>query len=761
MTSGLSLLSDYPSLTGKEAQSLHAAGYHTVSDILDHFPKRYEDRRQFDSFPTLPTGKPVCLMGGVIDASTKGFGKTRFYEAIVMDGSGGVFGSGKITCRWFNMPFMSKVVAAGHQVIAYGKVKEQAGRLIIDHPEIEVIREDDEETNSETIHLNRIVPIYKNISGINQRRLREIIHTFLNTTDPESLTFPYPVSETPRHQDLLETHFPTSHETGHTARRRFALEAFFELQLNVVWQRTRHLSQNGRILGKKTTLLTEFYHSLPFDLTGAQKRSIKEIIADMRSPRPMNRLLQGDVGSGKTFVALAAILLAIDSGADAALMAPTQILAEQHYLTFQKHLAPLGIKVVLRTAAHRKETLPQERNRDYEVATTEQQNPSNKTKEKLGELRELGSENAAQPQQQPEQNTQPQPPTSHSALGTSHSEKNQPQSPTAHSSPITRHSTEATIFIGTHALLYDPDLFNDLGLVVIDEQHKFGVVQRASLIAQGTLPDVLVMTATPIPRSLTMTIYGDLDVSLLDEKPAGRGKIITALRKKPKQKDITDFVKAQLKEGRQAYLVYPLVEESSSVKAKSAVEEFPKWQKRLGVENVGLIHGKLRPEEKDAVMEKFRSGKLKALVATTVIEVGVDVPNANLLILHNAERFGLAQIHQLRGRIGRGQHKSYCILLTDSKLPEAIEKLTILENTSDGFQLAEEDLRLRGPGDVLGTAQSGLSDLRFADFITDTPLIREARKLADQVFQEDPTLTADHKALHPLITENQAPQGAH
>ena len=706
MISGQSDLSTLGNLSSKETSAFESAGFHTVADLLANFPKRYEDRRQFDNFPNQATGKPVCLTGGVIDARTKGFGKTRFYEAVIMDGSGGVFGSGKITCRWFNMPFMSKVVAAGHQVIAYGKVKESAGRLVIDHPELEVVAADCIRPAEQTIHLARIVPIYKNISGINQRRLREIIHTLLQSADPDSLSFPHPVSENPRHADLLETHFPTSAESGHTARRRFALEAFFTIQLNVVWQRTRYLEHNGRILGKKTTLLKAFYENLPFDLTNAQKRSIKEIIADMRQPRPMNRLLQGDVGSGKTFVALAAMLLAIDSGADAALMAPTQILAEQHYLTFQKHLAPLGINIVLRTANHKKE-----RNRDLEIATT----------------------------QAP---TQPQSPTSHFSLGTSH-------------------SSEATVFIGTHALLYDPDLFTDLGLVVIDEQHKFGVVQRATLIQQGTLPDVLVMTATPIPRSLTMTIYGDLDVSLLDEKPAGRGKIITALRNKPKQKDITDFVKAQLAEGRQAYLVYPLVEESESVKAESATEAFPKWQKRLGAENVGLIHGKLRPEEKDAVMEDFRSGKLKALVATTVIEVGVDVPNANLLILHHAERFGLAQIHQLRGRIGRGAHKSYCILLTDSKLPEAIEKLTVLEKTSDGFEIAEADLQLRGTGDILGTAQSGLTDLRFADFITDTDLIRKARQLADQVFQEDPTLTQEHKNLRPLIAENQAPRGAH
>ncbi len=678
MISGNDHISSIPTLAGKEIHSLEEARFTTVAGLLDHFPKRYEDRRQFDRFPNQPTAKPVCLTGGVIDAANKGFGKTRYYEAVILDGAGGVFGSGKVTCRWFNMPFMSKIVATGHQVIAYGKVKEQGGRLIIDHPELEVLPENDEE--SETIHLDRIVPIYRNISGISQRRLREIIHGALRDAEPDTLTFPYPVSEKSRYGELLETHFPTTAESGKTARRRFALEAFFTLQLNVVWRRSLHFSHEGRVLGRKTTLLKAFYNNLPFDLTGAQKRAIREIVADMRQSRPMNRLLQGDVGSGKTFVALAAMLLAIDSGTDAALMAPTQILAEQHFLTFKKWLDPLSVDVVLRT----------------------------------GNVRGGGN-----------------PPT------------------------------RPTIVIGTHALLHDPELFTDLGFVVIDEQHKFGVAQRAALIRQGTLPDVLVMTATPIPRSLTMTIYGDLDVSLLDEKPAGRGKIITALRSKPKQKDITDFVKAQLAEGRQAYLVYPLVVESEKVKAESATEAFPKWRKRLGEGNVGLIHGKLRPEEKDAVMEEFRSGKLKALVATTVIEVGVDVPNANLMILHHAERFGLAQLHQLRGRIGRGEHKSYCILITDSKLPEAIEKLSVLEKTADGFEIAEADLQLRGPGDVLGTAQSGITDLRFADFITDTELIREARALADGVLKIDADLCGIHRNLRPLVHDHTAPQGAH
>jgi ATP-dependent DNA helicase RecG len=381
---GQTELSSLPALSAKEIQALAAAGITTVANLLEYFPKRYEDRRQFDRFPNQATAKSVCLTGGVIDAGNKGFGKMRFYEAIIMDGAGSVFGSGKVTCRWFNMPFMSKVIAAGQQVIAYGKVKEQGGRLIIDHPEIEVIDDDGE---TATIHLNRIVPIYKNISGINQRRLREAIYVAVDCIHHANY-FPYLVSESDRKADLRETHFPTSAESAKSARRRFALEAFFNLQLNVVWQRNRHRSHQGRVLGKKTTLLKAFYSSLPFDLTNAQKRSIKEIIADMREPRPMNRLLQGDVGTGKTFVAMAAMLLAIDSGADATLMAPTQILAEQHFLTFKKWLEPLGVKLVLRTANKHESTIAE--------------------------------------------------------------------------------SHAPTIFIGTHALLYDPELFTDLGLVVID-----------------------------------------------------------------------------------------------------------------------------------------------------------------------------------------------------------------------------------------------------------------------------------------------------
>jgi ATP-dependent DNA helicase RecG len=667
-------LTAIPLMPPKDIVALVAAGMTTPAAVLGHLPRRYEDRRRFDAFPNQASPVPVCLRGTVIDAALRGFGHgRRFYEAIVMDGAGGVFGSGKVTCRWYNMPFIHKLLATGHEVIVYGKVKDANGRLVIDHPEFEILREDDAAAAS--IHLERIVPIYKNIPGLAQRRLREIIHLLLHHTDPLTLASAADIIPAPpRHQALCELHFPQAMDQAHAARRRFAREEFFVLQLNVVWRRARYHERAGRILGTRTTLLKRFYQSLPFDLTNAQKRSIKEIVADMREPRPMNRLLQGDVGSGKTFVAMAAMLLAIDSGCQAALMAPTQILAEQHYLTFRRWLDPLDIRITLRTA-----------NRED---------------------------------------------ASHLPL-----------------------SGPPQIIIGTHALLYDSVSFRDLGLIVIDEQHKFGVAQRAALVSQGLVPDVLVMTATPIPRTLTMTLYGDLDVSLLDEKPPGRGKIVTAVRIAPKQADVTRFIKQQIADGRQAYLVYPLVDESETVKVESAVEAHEKWQKRLRGSEVGLIHGKLKPEEKEAVMRRFRDGGIAALVATTVIEVGMDVPNASIMVLHHAERFGLAQMHQLRGRIGRGGHKGWCILLTDGKNPEGLEKLKILERTSDGFEIAEADLQLRGPGDVLGTSQSGLADLRFTDFLADTALLREARVLADSVLAADPFLTGCHHALRGLIQQ--------
>ncbi len=668
-------LSSLEGIAPKNGVALAASEIKTVGDLLDWFPHRYEDRRSFDAFPAGGGGGAVCLRGTVVDSARKRFGGRRqFYEIVIQEGGGDILSSNKITCRWFNMPYVHRMVAVGHEVVVYGKPKDSAGRLIIDHPEFEVVRVE----AGGSIHLERIVPIYRNVTGIPQRRLREIVHEVLQQIDPASLEAAYEIDPgMGRAEAMRAVHFPEEMARTREARRYFALEEFFILQLNVLWRRQLHLQHPGRVQGKKTGMLKAFYESLPFDLTAAQKRSVREVTGDMRNEHPMNRLLQGDVGSGKTFVAMCAMLLAVESGSQAALMAPTQILAEQHYLTFRKWLAPLGLRLALVTGARKA----------------------------LDHLEIEG---------------------------------------------------EPQIVIGTHALLYDNIDFEDLGLVVIDEQHKFGVTQRGRLIRQGIMPDVLVMTATPIPRTLTLTIYGDLDVSVLDEMPAGRGKIVTGLRVKPKVTDLTKFLKEQLAEGRQAYLVYPLVEESGAVKAQSATGEFEKWQKRLKDYEVGLLHGQMKPEEKDEVMARFRDNDLQVLVATTVVEVGVDVANASVMVIHHAERFGLAQLHQLRGRIGRGEHKSYCVLLTDGKSEEALRKLRVLEKTRDGFKIAEEDLLRRGPGEVLGTAQSGLTDLRFVDYLADTALVREARRLAEELLERDPDLL-DYPKLREKIREGREP----
>ncbi len=657
-----------PGVRPREAEALQSAGVTTLAALLDHLPRRHEDRRRFDRFPNQPSPDPVCLRGLVFDVGRRGFGsRSSFVEATVLQGHGDVFESGKIALRWFNMPYIHRALAAGQDIIVFGKVKEHGGRLIINHPEFEVI-DPDAEDPAAPVHLERIVPVYRNIPGLPQRRLREIIHLALAAVDPATLAFPVAIAAAPpRHTLYRNAHFPDDPGQVARAMRAFALEEFLRLQLNVVWRRRHHRRQAGRAHGRRTALLKKFHASLPFDLTGAQKRSIREVLDDMRAPVPMRRLLQGDVGAGKTFVAMAAMLLAVDSGGQAALMAPTQILAEQHFLTFRKWLEPLGVRLELLTGSR-------------------------------GDATHDGD----------------QPPD---------------------------------IVIGTHALLHRPGVFRDLGLIVIDEQHKFGVLQRETLISHGTTPDVLVMTATPIPRTLTMTLYGDLDVSLLDERPAGRGRVVTGLRVAPKQTDVTKFVKDQLAEGRQAYLVYPLVEESESLKIESAVEAHAKWEKRLKGHQVGLLHGKLPPEEKERVMSEFRDGRLHALVATSVIEVGVDVPNASVMILHHAERFGLAQLHQLRGRIGRGGHKGYCVLITDGKNDAAMEKLRVIGQTADGFEIAEADLRLRGPGELLGTRQSGLTAMRFPEFLADTALLREARAIAERLLDEDPALNTRHAPL--------------
>ncbi len=662
-------------------------GLSTLGDLLKHYPRRYEDRRRFDRFPDEEMENPACLLGLVTKTSLKRIGGwRRMFEITLENESGGIF-SQPLTCRWFNMPYIQKMIAVGHHLVLFGRPKKRGRQIVIDHPEFEIVEEDEEIS----IHMNRIAPVHPAGDGVSPRLLRKFIFQALAQADldavPHLLT-----SSTP--QSVREIHFPSTFEELEVARNDLVREEFFAIQLVIQARRKEWLRLPGAAKAVKGRLLESLLQTLPYSLTPSQTEVIAEIRRDLAAPRRMNRLLQGDVGSGKTLVALAAMLLAAEADWRAALMAPTQILAEQHYLNFKRLLEPLGIPIALRTASRNEDTAPL-------------------------------------PLFANAQDWQAHAPASGACA---------PQ-----------------MIIGTHALLYDASEFENFGLVVIDEQHKFGVLQRARLIARGDAPDVLVMTATPIPRTLTQTLYGDLEVSTLRERPANRGTVLTAIREKRALPEIIAFLRKQLDQGLQAYIVYPLVDDSDKIAAKSATAEFEKWKPLLAPHRAGLLHGRIPPPEKEETIAKFRSGEIAALVTTTVIEVGVDVANANVMIVENAERFGLAQLHQMRGRIGRGVHKSYCILVHDPKAEESSrEKLAILEKTSNGFEIAEADFRMRGPGDLLGTAQSGLPPLKLGDLFRDADLMKETAAHATSLFAEDPELeTPEHTPLRAFLAQSE------
>ena len=645
--------------------SLRRLGLLTLGDLLRHFPRRYENRVKFDRFPDEASETPVCLFGVVRKTVYRRFGARRIFEARIEDESAGVLGS-PLLCRWFNMPWVQKMIAGDQRIVVFGKPRVRGKQVVMEHPEFEVIEEEAERS----IHFDRITPVHPAGDGVTPRALRGLVHRALEETDLATIPLLWPGSSV---SDRIwrEVHFPESFEEQESARKQLVREEFFGIQLVVCAGHAAMRSQGGTPKPANGTWWKRVEASLPFELTASQRNVMEEISADLASPHRMNRLLQGDVGSGKTLVALHAMLQAAEAGWQAALMAPTQILAEQHYQNFRRILDPLGIPVVLRTAARKESS---------------------------------GGPPAATP-------------------GLIAARRIPP------------------LVIGTHALLFENGGLERPGLVVIDEQHKFGVLQRSRLVARGDAPDVLVMTATPIPRTITQTLYGDLDVSILQEKPAGRGRVITAVREPSKLPDIIAFLREKIAEGRQAYVVYPLIEESEKLDVKAARAEFEKWTVLLAPAKVGLVHGRLDPGEKDLVMREFRAGTIAVLVATTVIEVGVDVPNACIMVVEEAGRFGLSQLHQLRGRIGRGAEKSYCILLQESPDGPTKEKLTALENTSDGFEIAETDLRLRGPGDILGTAQAGLPPLRLGDLLRDGELMTEARTVARALLESDPDLS--------------------
>jgi ATP-dependent DNA helicase RecG len=655
-----------PGVGPERSAQLARLGLLSVGDLIHHRPRRYEDRRHLISIAQMCLHEAATVRGQVAALGLKRYrhGTRSVFELIVDDGSA------RVHCRWWNLPFMEKYFKRGDEVFVFGKPNSLKPRTI-DHPETEVI----EGGEDGSIHLNRIVPIYPLTEGLPQRWLRSLMARILDSVGGRCGE-PWPGLALPdllaRKEAIRLIHFPEKLSDAERARVRLALDELIDLQLKIQ-RRRKNLQAQARAFScaGDNHLMKPFLQSLGFTLTAEQTRVLRELRRDLAGAHPMRRLLQGDVGSGKTAVAACCALMAIESGFNVALMAPTEILAEQHSQTFRRWFEPLGIKVYLQTGSHKESNLEALKSRVAELAFTE---------------------------------------------------------------PSTGNSQDHFLIIGTHALIESAFEVKNLGLVIIDEQHKFGVAQREKLVRKGHYPHLLVMTATPIPRTLGLTFYGDLDCSIIDQRPAGRGQIHTFVRAADRLPKVWQFVRKKLGEGRQVYVIYPRVEDSGGG-VKAVTQEYERLRQLLAPYRVGLLHGRLRPAEKETVMNRFRRNELQILVATSIIEVGVDVANATVMLVENAEQFGLAQLHQLRGRIGRGQHDSYCILVADLKTPEAKERLRVLEETHDGFRIAEADLKLRGPGELLGQEQSGLPSFRFTDLTEDLPLVERARSLAREILQ--------------------------
>ena len=656
----------------QRALQLARMDIHTVRDLLLTLPRRYEDRRLLRSLRELESGEWVAVQVEVVSSRwiQPRYGK-GYLDAVVTDRTA------LAHARWYNAQYLQEQLPVGERVVLYGKVSRRKGECLFDHPEIERIREDADDL----LHVGRIVPVYPLTENLGQRTLRRIVWNALaEYADSIQETLPVPVRERwnlPGLRDAMyHAHFPASESDAARARVRLVFEEFLCMQLVLVARKhqAEHLVQ-GRAMQAAGELRNRLLAQLPFQLTEGQNAALVEIRGDMERPRPMHRLLQGDVGSGKTIVAICAALDAIECGAQVAVMAPTEILAHQHAVTFERYLKPLGIRT---------------------ASLTSSLDPGDKIS-----ARAQLSDGRAQ------------------------------------------------LVVGTHALIQDRVVFKDLGLIIIDEQHKFGVEQRGLLYTKGIQPDVLVMTATPIPRTLAMTWYGDLDVTTIREMPGGRRPIVTRVISEKLLPKAYDFIRQQAAKGRQAYLVYPLVAESEQADLKSATQMIEHL--RLGPLSglrLGLVHGQMPSEVRDRAMGKFRRGELDVLVSTTVIEVGVDVPNATVMLVENAERFGLAQLHQLRGRIGRGNHKSFCILQGHPNTRDAWRRLKVLEETTDGFRIAEEDFQIRGMGNLFGREQSGGTVLRVADPLRDVAILENAREEAFRIIGEDPKLRApEHLAL--------------
>ena len=658
----------------KSAKTLARLGLETLGDLLWHLPRRYDDYSQLKTISRLWYGEEVTIIGTIdeIQLRTTRGGRMKLVEAVVSDGTGAL----RVT--WFNQPWIAERLKPGRPLAISGKVEQYLGHLTMNSPEWEPLER-------QQLHTNRIVPVYPLTAGVTAKWLRQVTSSVVARLAPR---LPDPIPESVlRSADLLplgvalqQIHFPDSWEQLRQAQHRLAFDEMFLLQLGVQRQKREWAGLATKPLVVEAAWLERFQSNLPYQLTAAQAAVLTDVRADLAASRPMNRLLQGDVGSGKTVIAAAAIGIAAANGAQAALMAPTSILADQHLAT---------LRSLLPTAAG----IPAESIRLLIGATPESEKQA---------IRRGLAEGSIQ------------------------------------------------IVVGTHALLEEPVGFARLGLAIIDEQHRFGVEQRAELRAKGENPHLMVMTATPIPRSLALTVYGDLDLSILDEMPPGRQPIETRVLQTAERSRAYNFVRGQIEAGRQAFIIYPLVESSEKTEAKAAVDEHERLQGEIfPTLRLGLLHGRMRPDEKDAVMAGFRAGEYQILVSTSVVEVGVDVPNASVTLIEGANRFGLSQLHQFRGRVGRSEHKSYCLLVPDSDDEAENERLKAMETTNDGFKLAELDLEQRGPGDFLGSRQSGFAELHMAR-LTDIRLIEKARHEAGRLFATDPDL---HKPEHQLLAQ--------
>lgn len=678
-----------PGISSVYAKHLARLGVNTIRDMLFLVPRRYDDFSKLKTIHELVYGEEATIVGTVQNTVNRRSNKGMTVTTTVLSDA-----TGYIQATFFNQPYLLQQLRPGRQIVMSGRVDAYLGKLVYQAPEWEPL-------DQELVHTARLVPVYPLTQGIGARWMR---NTVKRVVDAYAAKLNDPLPDAVRQaNDLMpmieavrQAHFPDDNEKLAAARQRLAFDEFFVIQLGVLRQRRLWQSNEGRALPVSEANLNRFLAALPFSLTGAQQRVLTEILTDMNTDRPMSRLLQGDVGSGKTVVAAAAMVAAVENGCQAALMVPTEILAEQHTKSLRRIFGR------------------------WAEATGE---PAKEVALLTGSLTKSERE------------------TTYAAIATG----------------------QTSFIVGTHAVIQSGVEFANLGLAVVDEQHRFGVGQRAALRQKGSqaVPHLLVMTATPIPRTLALTVYGDLDLSIINELPPGRTPIKTKWVLPRERERAYSFVESQVRQGRQAFVICPLIEESETLEAKAAVQEYERLQRDVFPQfRLGLLHGKMKPADKDAVMAEFYRGDTHILVSTSVVEVGIDVPNATVMLIEGANRFGLAQLHQFRGRVGRGEHQSFCLLVADENISdEGKVRLEAMERTQDGFELAEEDLKLRGPGEFFGTRQSGLPDLSVAK-LSDVKTLEMARRSAEELFQQDPDFTApEHRPLRAAVDKFWAGEG--